>query len=502
MQYAPIFENWCESRDVEATESSLTDSETLDTSTSSARSSVVPVEYGEGKRTVPVPIWVCDEEAMCVQSRQFGAFVVGPAVPWLYKATVLTGLSWILTPAIAYAFSSCRTDGLAHVPLWVYALACIPISMVICIEQKVRTYTLIPQLIRARELERSFRLLCVPLPFYLWLLNAVVLTMFSHADIITSGIFVGKAAATDMCTHVEGVVSVRETWLQSMKTSPTLWWLGEVPFSVVGLIGWLLMSVQGIYGLMLTPICSSNVYNTLDPEKRMSAHYELVNDIKDPRMMSFDTLLGSNLNMWVSAQALGDLNRMVSVTEQSITYTQGLGHSNAGILATYIGAESTRRMISFAVFQLLESGYQLNLQCAGLALFKAVSPQNEVDTATLVSLGVGFCVACGSSTVKIRNLWFYYTFTRDHEIEDLAEGTVPANTVNRESKIETQIEKIEDNFRQVLRSGCISIILVIFLACLLIRAASQTYMAVAVCEQGLHNMFEGDHCVVLQGMID
>merc|ERR1712007_395567 len=86
--------------------------------------------------------------------------------------------------------------------------------------------------------------------------------------------------------------------------------------------------------------CSSDIYNTINPGRKLGEHFEFVQSAADPAMMSFDTPLGHRLNMWVTVQATAELSRMVSVTNQSLTYTEALGKKSPAILSLYIGAEA------------------------------------------------------------------------------------------------------------------------------------------------------------------
>merc|ERR1712241_1161226 len=115
-------------------------------------STVMTLEYGTDDSNLKrVPAWALNQEAMQVKHKEFGAFVVGPAVRTTYKATIVSGTVWILTPLIAYFSASCGADGLAHVPYLVYLLPATTLVYMIWLEWKVRSYTVIPQLIRARE---------------------------------------------------------------------------------------------------------------------------------------------------------------------------------------------------------------------------------------------------------------------------------------------------------------------------------------------------------------
>jgi len=272
-----------------------------------------------------------------------------------------------------------------------------------------------------------------------------------------------------------------------MRTSPTLSWLRGIPFSFVPIFGWLLMCVQGVYALLSTPKCASDIYNTINPGRKLGEHFEFVQSAADPAMMSFDTPLGHRLNMWVTVQATAELSRMVSVTNQSLTYTEALGKKSPAILSLYIGAEASRRVLSFCAYVLLEGAYHLNAQSAGLALFKAMSgPQHECDMQTLFSIVLSLIVTYGNLMMAASRLYFFHAFITEHSIEDMARDYSSTPT----GSFEHAEAMIRSSYRSV-RIACLCGVGLGALTLLFaVRATVQTYMAV-VCPQGLHNTFGG-----------
>lgn len=436
--------------------------------------------------------------------------VAGPALllAWVSLKGVLA--LWISTPVLAFLSASCGS-GMAHIPPWLFPTLGLGLVGLLALEFRVLRVVL-P--IYARRISASSFA-----TFEQWLVFYMGLSLVSHADLVTNGVFLARALFVD--ANCAARSRFPDLWAHAMRTS-ALPMLAGVPFSALVLLGWALMALQFLRCLLRSlPRTSTDVkgaplqyglgqksgyYSTWGQESTNNAY--VLKDVAETSRMSA-----------VVAAVVATGRAEVELMTQNIPMAYG------NLLRSSIARVT--------LMLLLESAFQLNVQSSGLALAKATDDEHAIDKMTLFSIALGLLMAARYIVRELQNANFYYRKVRGTDIrEELGkflrgqfedwseEDSASLNEVlqlgcPRARATHVQGLAVFDRIPLVRRNSIVDsahacaaglkeqrlvgrryfkfVAVLSLYVCLVSRAAFQTAMAV-YCEHGLHNIGKGCVC--------
>lgn len=227
-----------------------------------------------------IPEWAMNKEIrdMALEMRRMGdkrplptQCCVGPATKLARYASYITWSLFIVIPLPVYLISSCGKDGehlaggnsvSAHYNTAAVWITVAPfLFMLLAIEWKCLTYYIIPVI----QVEGSFKVLSVATNFFFWAPFSFGVSLASHMDLVTNGIFL--ATSMRSMNHCSARCSLSCIWLQTMMDSVFRFipkykeWI-HPQFAHVVLLLWVMMLIQALYGLMgSTPL--ADVYRMM-----------------------------------------------------------------------------------------------------------------------------------------------------------------------------------------------------------------------------------------------
>eukprot|EP00927_Polykrikos_kofoidii_P032398 TRINITY_DN27616_c0_g1_i1.p1 TRINITY_DN27616_c0_g1~~TRINITY_DN27616_c0_g1_i1.p1 ORF type:complete len:579 (-),score=43.63 TRINITY_DN27616_c0_g1_i1:241-1818(-) len=447
---------------------------------------------------------------------RYATQVVGPAVPWAWKAFKATVATFVLTPIIACIFTGFpASPGTCFVEVtpWTFLPLGICLFYLLWLEDKVRQITLITQ-VRMTAAVHGFKCMGFVLPFYVWLWLVRALSLVGHLDIVSTGIFVAKIVLSN--AFASSSSPIPSLWRLTMETSIVEGFAGDVSFTMCTVVIWCLIASQGVYAVACTfPRHPRNI----DSQEPMAVHYRPCVD--NSEIVIFDTLVAKDLTLWDTVEVLADTARMRSVTFQfNVNLRKGFEDSPDGVIAL-LGSQMVRSSWRFFIFSILESALMLNIQSAGLALSVAVKPGHTVDLQTLASIVFGLLVAVQNlcyEVVKVQSFREMIAefdsvsvyerearrsgFSSVREQYDEYERIFLEGSLSKEERKEyhSALVSLEVFRKQVDRARQsfwllypLCVLMWVVYALLVSRAAFQTVMASCVCPLGLHNI--GSGCV-------
>ncbi|CAE7657859.1 unnamed protein product, partial [Symbiodinium pilosum] len=144
-------------------------------------------------------------------------FTSGPAVRLLWPATVVHLTFAATLPWVAMPFTHCNADGKSVYPGWLW-LGFFPFVLImLAIEWRCFTWTVVPMLQWVENLEIPF---VEKAPFPVWLVYTAFVSVITHMDVMTQGLFL---ATTLHRFHCAGFSHAAESWKEVWGTSLFSW---------------------------------------------------------------------------------------------------------------------------------------------------------------------------------------------------------------------------------------------------------------------------------------
>lgn len=156
----------------------------------------------------------------------------GPAVRLLWPATVVHIVFAVTLPCVARPFTHCETDGKSVYPGWLW-LGFLPFVLtMLTIEWRCFTYTVVPMLQWIQNLEMP---LWETPPFSLWLVYTLFVSVLTHMDVMTQGLFL---ATTLHRFHCPGFGKTRDAWHQVWGNSILSWMAWGSSLETLVIVSW------------------------------------------------------------------------------------------------------------------------------------------------------------------------------------------------------------------------------------------------------------------------
>eukprot|EP00929_Paragymnodinium_shiwhaense_P000215 TRINITY_DN100464_c0_g1_i1.p1 TRINITY_DN100464_c0_g1~~TRINITY_DN100464_c0_g1_i1.p1 ORF type:complete len:593 (-),score=55.45 TRINITY_DN100464_c0_g1_i1:16-1794(-) len=351
-----------------------------------------------------VPVWAVYR---CVEDRnpRMILTVAPPAVSVAWKAFGAAGCAWILTPLVTYFGASC-SDGsvFATMPTWLFVALLAQLVPLVWFEFRVLRYTIVSHASLLAQ-NKPLTIAQVPLLFAVWFLLMMMLSCAAHADVVTSGVFLGKVLRSEGCEGAESKAGLTSIWQATMASSMMAKVLQAIPFSVFVVLGWLALFGQGVYALLYAwPVKAEEI--SADGTCRAISYEE-------PRAHSSHglwwpsvsqqvaTLMDDQNSLSDTLNTLADACRMTSFTSRSLDALQAEGDLVKGPLgrdfevqaASIYGMALKRDVVKLLAFYIAESAYQLNIQCSGLGLGRAADDTHGLDSEVVLSVCLGLVMA-------------------------------------------------------------------------------------------------------------
>jgi len=422
--------------------------------------------------------------------------VVGPAVPIAFWANIWLWTFYLVFPWIAYLparfgwFWYCPQGNFANYSQW---LLCpyVPVLLnAMRHEFQALVYALPPQVaimgpfISNAVSSHGWRGWGGRHSFGIFITCASIMSVFSHMDLATNGLFLSKVLATGTCHAHSGspsnMESIEDFWQRVWSRS--LWSLlfglepPELLHLVVGL--WALMFSQFFYGIV-----SSVPRTTRDPQDvgplcgdpsglrvllTDSAFYAVRDRDLGGRFVTYPTLLHRRTQHGAALLALAESARMYTVCYSGWSHKQHL--VNMGLYKSgQVFNDIVRTLLYFVVFMWFESLIQIELQGTALEVGKSLSNDRTVDVQMLVSVLLSVIVALYNLYVACDKMWSQSRACLQAETRD--ERQISEN-YNVRAKTYCKLSIV---FFVVLVSG---------FTCFLAHAIVKVAMVVLVCDCG------------------
>lgn len=339
----------------------------------------------------PLPRWaykVPDLELWHAADRE-DALHVSSFSAWrpLLQANMTLWPFALAVPIVVYFMSECQGEGLATAPSWLWAFYLPPLG-----------FSLFCDFAAHRELVwvhvgvlGAFTVQGQVVAFTLWFVLVLCLAALSHADLFTSGLFLGRLAATYACEESR----VPAIWRSVVEHSL----LRVMPgLDCLGVLFWALLFVQPLvaayHGVPRNPAALRQQY-----AGERSGEVELV----------MDSLRGAGTGVFGSA-SLETLAGHVSSSDQASALADSarsvlVGFREAALARALLPEAArqypvARRAVSFRIQRLacktvtnffLEASFQPSLQATALAV-QVAATRGAVDKMTLLSLCFSFAM--------------------------------------------------------------------------------------------------------------
>lgn len=394
--------------------------------------------------------------------------LVAPAIPWAWVAFVAAFVLFMSVPLLSLFASTSVGQGFARVSPWVYVPYGVGVLGLMWIEEKIRRWTLVTQVVSIAEKReeagqefRGFTVLGITLPFKAWLWLNRAVSLAGHADLITTGMFTAKVIATCNAPHAGSDDGIEYVWRRTMQDSIGVSVLGSLGFDHLAIACWLLILLQFVYAWGTAAGRQRLLW--LEDDGGRDVTYDLI-----PGIRFYSTPFLDVTSHGCALASLSEVCRMASVTSN---YTDTYMRGRNTVYSHYHVAEFQRSVIRFGVFTVLESGFQLNLQSSGLAISKALDLNHHVDKMVLISILFGVLMGLYNLQLSASRIWSLSKLTIEYD---------PAfeDNINQDTKLRN-------------RMTVVFIIEVCVFSLALTRAMTQTYMAVWVCPYGMHNIGVG-----------
>jgi len=392
--------------------------------------------------------------------------LAGYAWPYAFKALMLLWGFWLTFPNLTIVLAECKGPGFAAVPVWLLAIYLPILGAAVILEVRCNA-CMLPVYVKFLG---PYKLMGRTIPFRVYFIGVMILSILAHLDLATSGMFLGRLLKTSMCPESK----VPQIWSQVLSQSSVPW----LPnLAILGTVAWLAMLSQLMYALAVGLPTNWSTFNTL---------YEgdINNQLRGKLWATYDTLFVKGVETEDALLALADASRMSSLGFRSTDFMfldNGKAHLTKGmhfgkrcmslspaLVHKFVDSCSTvimKSSLRVAFFLLLESSVQTNLQGSVLAVEKAASGNAvKVDKVTAVSVLLSLLVAINNLCTTSRFLYRLLSALR------------LASAMGIESKC------------KVFISISIYVVSAVTTTMLVLYAAAKVIAAVYICDLGVWNL--------------
>jgi len=303
-----------------------------------------------------------------------GREVLGPAKRWAYFCLGTLWAFFITFPGLALATRTCPQAGPADIPSWPKGVYFACLAVCLWMEWRCLRYAIARPAtdFTLAHTCAPFKFLGFKLTYKKWLALSMFLSVLGHGSISTTGLFMAKAVATDLCPSAGAHHSIPGLWRETcMKSLLTRSLSVQVHFSTLVILAWAFMLLQPLSALLAVVPLSRKPQYTLD-------FFEPSN----VDAMEYKTQFNAQQNHFTAVVVLADATRMACVADACSALVRYQGENDKSFMTlNALLAEIKRVVRTFALRSFTESAFQINLQVSFWVLEAAQAEQVIIDMA-------------------------------------------------------------------------------------------------------------------------
>lgn len=300
-------------------------------------------------------------------------------VAWKYCvwANIFLWTWWAIFPILSFNWATCEDHGLPRTPRF-FVLTYLPaLTMSLVMEWKAHRWLF---WLQTKSLG-AFKVGPFVLPSKLYLVMVIGISIAGHADLATSGLFLGKMLKSHYCPGNQ----IKSVWMEIQAESsfnlPNLW--------NMSIFCWALMGLQLASAVFHGVPRSWDVIRQLCHTDRAQMGKQIsAGDLNADLLESRDQLAITNGAGNVDAMA--ESARMNMMTFNSFNFAYNAKGIDTSLTTKYNRAtwmiNGRRRMLTAALYVVFEGAFQQNLQASAIQVDYAANGGGDPDVMTIISV--------------------------------------------------------------------------------------------------------------------